>query len=372
MPAYDVIISATFEEVPTTTYTLATSITSGKHYIIVGKKSTTYRAMSAQNTNNRGDVGGVTVDGQTATAASNTGIYEFNIYGPDADGYYTIYDAKSNGYLYAASSGYNYLRTQETNDNNGKWSISINSETGVASVIAQGSYTHNVMQYNGSSNLFACYISASQSSVYLYEKSEPTPSESVSVTSAGYATYVSTQNAIDFTGMDATIKAYIATANGTTGVNFAQIHKVPANTGVLLVGTEGETVNATVPCLTGSAEATTNNVFVPGEGVAVESVVETTKHNYILNNGSNGIGFYRANGQMVAKNRAYIQIDESVWGNVKEFISLPGFDDDDATGIRTIDNEQQTTDGAIYNVAGLRLNKMQKGINIVNGKKILK
>jgi hypothetical protein len=47
--------------------------------------------------------------------------------------------------------------------------------------------------------------------------------------------------------------------------------------------------------------------------------------------------------------------------------------DDDATSIQTIDNGQQTTDnGAIYNVAGQRLNKMQKGINIVNGKKILK
>ena len=36
------------------------------------------------------------------------------------------------------------------------------------------------------------------------------------------------------------------------------------------------------------------------------------------------------------------------------------------------DNGQQTTVGAIYNVAGQRLQKMQKGINIVNGKKVLK
>ena len=32
----------------------------------------------------------------------------------------------------------------------------------------------------------------------------------------------------------------------------------------------------------------------------------------------------------------------------------------------------QTTDGAIYNLAGQCLSKMQKGINIVNGKKVLK
>ena len=45
------------------------------------------------------------------------------------------------------------------------------------------------------------------------------------------------------------------------------------------------------------------------------------------------------------------------------------------TGIKTIDNGQQTTDNrrqSIYNLAGQRLNKMQKGINIVGGRKVLK
>jgi hypothetical protein len=31
-----------------------------------------------------------------------------------------------------------------------------------------------------------------------------------------------------------------------------------------------------------------------------------------------------------------------------------------------------TIDNAIYNLAGQRMSKMQKGINVVNGKKILK
>ena len=47
--------------------------------------------------------------------------------------------------------------------------------------------------------------------------------------------------------------------------------------------------------------------------------------------------------------------------------------DDDATGISQMeDGRSKMEDGAIYNVAGQRLNKMQKGINIINGKKILK
>ena len=47
--------------------------------------------------------------------------------------------------------------------------------------------------------------------------------------------------------------------------------------------------------------------------------------------------------------------------------------DDDADGISTIENGQLTIDNApIFNLAGQRIQKMQKGINIVNGKKILR
>jgi len=42
---------------------------------------------------------------------------------------------------------------------------------------------------------------------------------------------------------------------------------------------------------------------------------------------------------------------------------------DDATSIKTTNNGQQTTEKAIYNLAGQRLDKKQKGINIVGGKK---
>ena len=46
-----------------------------------------------------------------------------------------------------------------------------------------------------------------------------------------------------------------------------------------------------------------------------------------------------------------------------------GFDDD-ATGINGV--EMAGENAPVYNVAGQRLSKMQKGINIVAGKKVLK
>ena len=43
--------------------------------------------------------------------------------------------------------------------------------------------------------------------------------------------------------------------------------------------------------------------------------------------------------------------------------------DDYITGIASLKDTEENT--SIYNVAGQRLQKMQKGINIVGGKKIL-
>ena len=72
-----------------------------------------------------------------------------------------------------------------------------------------------------------------------------------------------------------------------------------------------------------------------------------------------------ANGGTIKAGKAYLESESGV----KAFY----FSGDEATGINAIDNEQLTIDNdAIYNLAGQRINKMHKGINIVNGKKILK
>ena len=185
------------------------------------------------------------------------------------------------------------------------------------------------------------------------------PTESVTVGSLSYATYAS-DTALDFTGSG--IKAFYATESAGT-LSFTQVNKVPANTGVLLYADGGATVN--VP-LTGTTDDVTGNVFVRGKGAAV--TYADNDQNYILFNGVDGIGFYKANNNNVATNRAYIHVEND--NGVKGFvINL----EDDATGISLMeDGRSQMEDGAIYNVAGQRLSKTQKGINIVNGKKILK
>lgn len=166
MPAFNVTINASVTKVETITYTLATSITPGKHYIITNG---TDKAMGEQRTNNRGS-GDISISDETAIVVSNAGVHEFVIDGNAADGY-TIKE-EGVGYLYAASTTKNWLMTQETNNDNGIWTISIDSESGVASIKAEKSENRNVMQYNVNSGnpIFSCYASASQSPVYLFEK----------------------------------------------------------------------------------------------------------------------------------------------------------------------------------------------------------
>ena len=67
--------------------------------------------------------------------------------------------------------------------------------------------------------------------------------------------------------------------------------------------------------------------------------------------------------------RAYFQVDLGEASGVKSLV-MNFCEDDDATGIQNIKDLKDSK--AIYNLAGQRLNKMQKGINIINGKKVLK
>ena len=339
-----------------TTWTLASTITSGKHYIIVNTESS--KAMGTQKTNNR-DAVDVEITDNTATVNS-TDVQELVIYGPDAKGNYTIYDAKEEGYLYAASSSSNNLKTEKTVDDNARWKITFSD--GVASIVAQGTNTRNVMRYNNSNTLFACYSSASQNPISLYEKDgEATPPESVRVTSAGYATYCS-ENALDFTGTG--ITAYYGTAEGSK-LTFKPITKVPANSGVLLVCDGEKTVD--VPALSGAADDVTDNILV---GVTTATTIE--EKDYILNvvdvEGEKKAGFFLAGTHTsLGANRAYIPAAKVA--GVKSFaLDL----EDNADGIEETLSDSLLKSENIYNLAGQRLSKMQKGINIVNGKKILK
>ena len=99
------------------------------------------------------------------------------------------------------------------------------------------------------------------------------------------------------------------------------------------------------------------------KGVYSTTKIDNTAKNYVLS--SNQIYSVGTAGATINPYRAYIQIAESA--PVK---ALTFFVDDTETAIEDI-SEGNIVEGAIYNLAGQRVNKTQKGIYIVNGKKVM-
>ena len=141
----------------------------------------------------------------------------------------------------------------------------------------------------------------------------------------------------------------------------------------------GNTIDANVPVLIGKATAseaphefTINGVTLESGEAKVEGVnfdfvgtyaasIMIPENDYFIT--GNKVG--KSKGVTAIKGtRAYLQ--NKGGADVKAML----FIDDEATSIEAI-NGIEAENGVIYNLAGQRIQKMQKGINIVNGKKIL-
>ncbi len=135
---------------------------------------------------------------------------------------------------------------------------------------------------------------------------------------------------------------------------------IPANTPVILFAEEGlEAVNFMGKDVAGDP--------VAGCLTGVYTKTEAIDGTYILQNNDDKVGFYKVDNTAAGKqlyvgaNRAYLTKPES---------SVKAFYFDQETAIKAID---ALTSGKaeIYDMNGRKLNKMQKGINIVNGVKVL-
>ena len=154
-----------------TTYTKVTSasgLEAGANYLIVAHHDDLgVLAMGYQKTNNRNAVV-VSENGESITVtpgtdpSSETDVFQFTL-GGNA-GAWTFFDEVKGGYLYAASSSSNNLKTQTTLDANGEWSIVFNAD-GTAEVVAQGENERNNMRFNPNTSnnapLFSCYAESS-------------------------------------------------------------------------------------------------------------------------------------------------------------------------------------------------------------------
>ena len=144
------------------------------------------------------------------------------------------------------------------------------------------------------------------------------------------------------------------------------------NTGVLLSGTPGETYQLRYTSEAGSA--TEGNKLVPVvESTHVEPVVgEYT--NYIMQGGRFIKIKQEEAGDETIKmpaHRAYLPLLTTAVGEAKSIVLL--WDDGFVTGVermRNVENEIMRNE-SIYNLNGQKLSSPRKGINIINGRKVI-
>lgn len=182
-------------------------------------------------------------------------------------------------------------------------------------------------------------------------------SERVKVTSIGLATFAS-NNKLDFTNVE-NLEAYIAKENGDK-VELTKVNKVAAGTGVLLRA-KNDATTFEVPVTTEDADDATGNLFVRGEGAAV-ATTDGSYTNYILSTKGGVVGFYHANNNIVAVNRAYLHTSVSAARIDLSF--------DELTGINEVKNQKEAVEG-IFDLQGRKVAQPAKGLYIVNGKKVV-
>ena len=325
--------------VPAANYVIVTDaadIMPGAHYIIASGTNGGIQIMGGQKSNNREGQAVTAVDGVIDIPAG-VETHEFVIC-KDGDKF-AIYEAGV-GYLYAASSSSNYLKSQATNNVNGRWEITIDGEDSVASIIATESTNRNVMRYNSGSGIFASYASATQSDVYLYRKTgESFTTETVTVSAVGYATlYYGTENLIVPEGVVArTYKVESGALVETETYEAGEV--VPKTIAVVLEGAEGiyDFIVTPVP---GMGPAATN---LKGSDVATTTTGGDVYYGLSLNSASqaNSVGFYwmAENGAAFTNgaHKAYLAVNEFPASAPERIL----FHDNNATNIQNVEGAEK-------------------------------
>lgn len=163
------------------------------------------------------------------------------------------------------------------------------------------------------------------------------------------------------------VKAYAIEGTNATQAILVEKADIPAGEGAILEGTGTVTLN-----LATATSDWTENLL---EGTTVDTYVATVS--YVLANGTKGIGLYKAalnkdeNGEKGEThfknnaNKAYLPAPANA--------SAPMFSFGRGEGTTGIDNAQLVNDNVvIYDLTGRRVQQMEKGIYIVNGKKVVK
>ena len=133
--------------------------------VIIAAKDSDVAISTTQNNNNRSQAN-ISKNDDTITFGNDVQI--FDLLAGTSTGTFGFFDTNENGFIYAASSSSNYLRTESTLSANSSWKITISAD-GTATIVAQGTNTRKNLQYNKNSSIFSCYSTTQQAVCIYYE-----------------------------------------------------------------------------------------------------------------------------------------------------------------------------------------------------------
>ena len=188
-------------------------------------------------------------------------------------------------------------------------------------------------------------------------------------------------------GLNTVVLPFDLTANqvqtvfgtGTEVYAFSENSADPQNVTINFNKVVAGTISANVPVLVKATQASTVQVFegvqvvaptgeiqVAGKNVSFKGIyapITVAEGDYFVGNGA----LWKSAGEThLNAFRAYIDATDDV--EIKMFVGGEEIE----TGINSLTPALSNGEGAIYNLAGQRTSKMQKGINIVNGRKVMK
>ena len=193
------------------------------------------------------------------------------------------------------------------------------------------------------------------------------PTATVTLNKYGFATYCS-EKPIDFSSTEGYTAWRVSSIAADGTITFTKItEKIKGGQGVLLYNKDADGVNtssAIINFANGTTEFTSSENKLVGTTAPVyidevAKIYGLSDNKFVKNNATGNIG----------ANKAYI-LATSIPASVKAF-NFVFVDEDDPDGIRTIENVSIEEAAQIFDLLGRRLNKAQKGINIINGKKVL-
>lgn len=187
---------------------------------------------------------------------------------------------------------------------------------------------------------------------------------SISITLQAPIVTFSSEKGLDFGNIEG-LKAYTATGfhRPTGNVQMGRVDDVPAGEGLLLVGEPG---TYEVPVLQSYTYYANLLVGAPQSVVIMQS--SDGFDSYLLSFRNGDAGFYLADDEStVAAGKAYLRVPGGN-GVTAKMLHISFGDDADAI----VSPLAETDDDAMYNLSGQRIQRIQKGIYIKGGKKILR